>query len=110
MKKISGLLALAGVFVLTSAPAATLNDVQFWAGSGTNQAALVIDWNDGKSAESLLWGYRWNGAATGLDMFESVVNADPRLYAHIGAFSFGASVLGIGYELNGNGTFGVSPS
>ena len=113
MKKLRSLrslsLAVAGVFVLNSSPAATFDDVQYWVGSGANRAAFVIDWNDGKSAESLLWGFRWDGAATGLDMFQAVVNSDSRLFAHLGVFGFGTAVMGLGYDLNGNDTFGVSP-
>lgn len=89
--------------------AATLDDVQFWVGTGANQAGLVIDWRDGKSADSLLWGYRWDGAATGLDMLEAVVNADPQLFAHLGTYSWGTAVLGMGYDLNPSGSFAVSP-
>lgn len=101
--------ATLATFTLT-ASAATFDDIQFWAGSGANEAALVIDWHDGNSPSSLLWGYRWNGSATGLDMFEAVVNADPRLFAHLGTFSFGTSMLGIGYDLNNSGSFSVTPS
>lgn len=105
-------LALASVATLltNAAPAATFDDVQFWVGSGANRAAVVIDWNDGKSAESLLWGYRWDGAASGLDMLQAVVNADARLYAHFGNYSWGTATLGIGYDLNRSGMFDVSPS
>ena len=66
-----------------SAKAATFDDIQFWTGSGTNRAAVVIDWKDGKNPGALLWGYRWNGAATGLDMLKGVVTADKRLFAHL---------------------------
>lgn len=90
--------------------AATFDDVQFWIGSGANRAALVIDWNDGKSSESLLWGYRWDGAATGLDMLQSVVSTDSRLFAHLGTYSWGTATLGLGYDLNNSGGFAVSPS
>ena len=93
-----------------AASAATFDEIQFWVGSGPNRAALVIDWNDGKSAESILWGYRWDGAATGQDMLEAVVNADPRLFAHFGNYEWGTAVLGIGYDLNNSGGFAVSPS
>jgi hypothetical protein len=92
---------------LPSAAALSFNDVQFWAGTGANRAALVIDFNDAKAPESLVWGYRWNGAATGEDMFRSIVEADPRLYAKRKAFSFGTANLGIGYDTNGNG-FSIS--
>jgi len=102
-------LATAGLLALSPLHAATFGDVQFWVGSGANQAAMVIDWNDGKSPESLLWGYRWNGSATGLDMFEAVVNADSRLFAHVGTYSWGTAIQGIGYDLNNSGGFAVSP-
>lgn len=111
MKKLRLLaLAAASVFVVSPVRAVDFNDIQFWAGTGANQAALVIDWNDGKSSESLVWGYRWDGSASGLDMFEAIVNADPRLFAHLAVYSFGTAVSGAGYDLNGNGVFGVSPS
>lgn len=111
MKEIRSLsLAIASVFVLNSAPAASFDDVQYWVGSGANQAAFVIDWNDGKSAESLIWGYRWDGTATGLEMFQAIVNADPRLFAHVGNYSWGTAILGVGFDLNGNGSFAVTPA
>jgi len=93
-----------------SVRAATFDDIQFWVGSGANRAALVIDWGDGKSAESLLWGYRWDGAANGLAMFQAVVSADPRLFAHLGNYGWGTAVQGIGYDLNGSGGFAVAPA
>jgi hypothetical protein len=111
MKKLRSLsLAVASLFVLNFSRAASFDDVQYWVGSGANQAAFVIDWNDGKSAESLLWGYRWNGAATGLDMFQAIVSADSRLFAHVGNYAWGTAILGIGFDLNGNGSFGVTPA
>ncbi len=105
-----GLAAASVVFPSPSASAATWEDIRFWAGFGANQAALVIDWNDGKTEQSLLWGYRWDGTATGMNMLQEVVSADPRLFAHIGNFGWGQAILGIGYDLNENGVFGVSPT
>ena len=55
-------------------------DILFWAGSGTNAAALVLQFptvvGTGTSAQaaepaSIAWGYRWNGA----DRFESMLFA-----------------------------------
>jgi hypothetical protein len=46
----------------------SFDDIQFWAGSGTNRAALVIEWPDVDSPKSVAWGYRWNGSATAQDM------------------------------------------
>jgi hypothetical protein len=103
-------LAVATACLPWSADAATFDDIQFWAGNGANRAALVIDWNDGKEPASLLWGYRWDGAATGLDMFQAVVAADPRLFAHLGEFPWGTAIFGIGYDLNSSGGFAVNPN
>ncbi len=111
MKKIQLMsLACASSFIAFTTSAATFDDVQFWVGTGANQAALVIDWNDGKAAESLLWGYRWDGAATGFDMFQAIVSTDSRLYAHLGNYAWGVAVLGLGFDLNGNGNFSVTPA
>lgn len=89
----------------------TLDDIQYWVGSGANRAAFVIDWNDGKTDESIAWGYRWDGAAKGIDMLRAIVAADPRLFAHLSTSSnAGAAVYGFGYDLDGDGDFGVSPA
>lgn len=88
------------------ASAFDFSDIQFWTGSGSNEAALVIDWNDGKTPESIAWGYRWNGTATGYDMFQAVL-ADSRLYA---SMIYGDAVFGIGYDLADDGSGFVSGS
>lgn len=46
-------------------------DILFWAGSGTNEAALVLDFGTAApqaAPPSIAWGYRWNGAANLDDM------------------------------------------
>jgi len=103
-QKIGALGAVAGALVSLNALAFSLADVTFWVGSGANEAALVIDWNDGKSPQSLAWGYRWDGAATGLDMLQAVTAADSRFGdVVLTEWSFGWTVDGMGYDLNGNG-------
>lgn len=95
------------IFIVASANAFsfTLGDIQLWAGSGTNQSALVVDWNDGKANESLAWGFRWNGSATGLDLINAVTAADPHLHAEIQMFSFGAALRGFSYDADLDGLF-----
>lgn len=83
----------------------SFNDIAIWAGSGSNEAALVVDWNDGQSP--LAWGYRWDGAATGEDMFRAVAAEDDSLFARIQVFGFGSLLNGIGYDRDDDG-FGVS--
>jgi hypothetical protein len=94
-----------------SAGAVTFDDIAFWVGDGANEAALVIDWNDGKPAESLVWGYRWDGSATGEDLLLDVVRADPRLFALVGpSGTFGVPINGVGYDLDGDGNFSTTPT
>ena len=45
LKKISSWLAIASLFATVKASAVSFNDVQFWTGTGTNRAALVIEWS-----------------------------------------------------------------
>jgi hypothetical protein len=113
-------LALAGLLFASKSPAVSLDDIQFWIGSGTNRAALVVEWSTPESPgyttipapiadKSLVWGYRFNGTATGIQMFDAIVAADPRLYA-IEVFypHFGYSVYGIGFHLGGGGDLGIT--
>jgi hypothetical protein len=113
-------LALAGVFISTHTQAISLDDIQFWIGAGTNRAALVIEWNSPEvfnqttvptpaANKTLVWGYRFNGAATGTQMFNAIVAADPRLYAVENRDpTYGTGVEAIGYNLDGIGLVGVS--
>lgn len=49
--------------------------IEHWAGSGQNQAALIIQFNDGKSNAAYVWGYKWDGKASGEDMLRAVARA-----------------------------------
>lgn len=88
----------------------TWDDIDFWIGEGENRAAIVIDWDSTSAAdESLVWGYRWTGVATGEDMLRATIAADPRLYAKFGtSSSFGLPVYGLGYDLNDDSEFGIT--
>ena len=88
----------------------TFDDILFWAGSGTNQAAFVLEFGglngDADSPTTIAWGYRWNGAGKVADMVFALTGSiagsgvpsvasgsDPRLA--IDASNFGGG-LGIG--------------
>lgn len=104
------------LFTHTCATGATVDsfdDIEFWVGSGANQAALVLDWNGNITTDnSLAWGYRWDGATPkAVDMVTAIVGADPRLYARMGPVGgFGTAVIGMGYDANNDGEFGITPS
>lgn len=64
-------------------------DIVNWTGTGSNEAALVIDFHDGSAYQSFAWGYRWNGTATGESMVDAIVAADPSLTDQVQSYSFG---------------------
>lgn len=86
------------------------DDIELWAGAGANRAAVVIDWDETPGTpESLVWGYRWDGVASGATMLEAVVAADPRLFARVSAVGeLGSGVYGIGYDANADAAFGLT--
>lgn len=105
------LVALMPLAHATQAHAVSFDDIQYWVGAGSNRAGFIIDWNDGKTPESLVWGYRWDGTKKGEDMLRDIVAADVRLFAHLsGSGGYGAALYGLGYDLDNDGVFGVSPA
>ncbi|WP_027387575.1 DUF5074 domain-containing protein [Chryseobacterium gregarium] len=81
------------------------SDIQYWVGTGTNEAAFVVQWNDSKNPDALVWGFRWNGTATGEDMLKAIAAADHRFFSLLyQGTSYGAAVGGLGFNLNGTET------
>ncbi|MCC9074442.1 DUF5074 domain-containing protein [Flavobacterium sp. F-65] len=83
--------------------------IKYWVGTGANKAALVIQWNDGKNSDALVWGYRWDGTATGVDMVKAIAKADHRFYAlqYYSGPDLGTAIGGLGFDLNGTNTIGL---
>ncbi len=82
------------------------SQIQRWVGSGDNQAALVIQWNDDKDDNKMLvWGYRWaeGETKTGADMVLDIAKADPAFTTYASNGSWGLYIQGFGYDLNGDG-------
>ena len=82
----------------------TFDMIESWSGEGSNRAALVIQWNDPEETEALVFGYRWDGLATGADMIRAVVADNPQLYGLIQYTNVSSPTdpLG-GYTINGFG-------
>lgn len=114
--------AVAATFipVVHAATVTSFDDITYWVGSGSNQAGLVIDWYDGQEVTSYAWGYRWNGAATGEDMFRAIAgfigtdttpavpdgSGDPALTLYTIAFvGFGNAAYQIVYLSHSEGGF-----
>lgn len=95
-------LIFAGLLSAAISQAFGLDDITTWAGTGSNRAALVIDWNDGVQPESLVWGFRWDGTATGAQMLSGVMAADPRLSRTFGGGG-PLTIFGLGYDTDGDG-------
>ena len=90
-------LLLVAPSILRATPVTSLDNIQFWVGTGNNRAGLAIDWDDDSSIdESLVWGYRWDGTATGEDMLMSIASADSRLT--VTTSQEGAAVFGLEYD------------
>jgi len=108
------MLALVVAAAIQPAASATavdrFGDILFWAGSGTNQAAFILEFGgangDADTPTSIAWGYRWNGNAfvsemvfaltgsiTGSGVPSVLPGSDPRLT--IDALDYGPG-LGIG--------------
>lgn len=91
----SSLFALVGAYPLA--------DIASWTGEGDTEVALVIAWNDGRSPEALVWGYRGTVETTAITMLNEVVKADPRLFS-LTRRQGGYTVDGLGFDLNGENT------
>ncbi|MDR2235954.1 MAG: DUF5074 domain-containing protein [Chryseobacterium sp.] len=89
----------------TLEPSINFSDIQFWVGTGSNEAAFVVQWNDSKNPDALVWGYRWNGNATGEDMLKAIAQADRRFFSLLyQGTQYGTAIGGIGFDLNGQNT------
>jgi len=114
---IAALLTLPLVGIQAQTTVNSFDDIQYWTGTGTNRAALILQWNDGKSPTSLAWGYRWNGIAFGMDMLRAVAGqtqisdpegnpvgsdsgADDRLSLGLVDHGWGIVILSIAYSPN----------
>lgn len=78
--------------------------IEYWTGSGENEAVLGVDWNLGDSP-TLLFGYRWSTAETrtGGDMLSAIDAASGRFYLDLQHFSFGDLVNGMGWDADNDG-------
>lgn len=81
------------------------DDIEFWVGSGSNQAALVLVFNDGKFPDALVWGYRYDGNKTMQQMCQEIAEADSRFFYQEG--NNGSTVNGFGVDYNENGIFAL---
>lgn len=72
---ILGLELAAGASATINFPASS---VQYWVGSGSNSAVVVVAWDDAATPTALAWGVRWNGTVSALDLIDSIQTYDSR--------------------------------
>lgn len=96
----------------------TFDDIQNWTGEGANRAALIIQWNDSRETNAIVFGYRWDGQATGADMLKAVVKNNPRLYTLMQYTNVssptdpngGYTINGIGWDADNDGDISLVDS
>ncbi|MGM9819860.1 MAG: fibronectin type III domain-containing protein, partial [Candidatus Onthomorpha sp.] len=85
----------------------TAANIEYWVGSGSNEAALVLVFNDGKTPHALVWGYRYDGTKTMKQMCYDIAAADPRFFFQECGGTNPSCVVGFGVDANGNGSFSL---
>ena len=69
--------------------------MQYWVGTGTNQAVVILGWDDNPNGNfALAWGVRWNGSATAANMLDTIATYDSRVSYSISS----GFVTSIGYN------------
>ncbi len=108
MRKIYLLFFLTALSLTTTAQTIRFADIDRWIGQGSDSAAVAIIWNDGKTNDTLVWGYKFSGQATGADMMEAIAKADPRLYiSYTRSATLGVAINAIGYDRDNNAKTGI---
>jgi hypothetical protein len=104
MKRIIIAFALAAAAHLTAQAGviSSFSDIEYWVGTGANQAGLVIDFHDGTSQQAFVWGFRWDGAATGFDMLTAVDTASVELSITSPSFVVEVSYQGLAHTQTSN--------
>jgi hypothetical protein len=84
MKKRGLFFAATAMFAVCTCQAQTnFPETTYWVGSGTDSAIVVIDFADGTWDTSYVWGYAFNGTATGEDALNAIAAADVNLIVNI---------------------------
>lgn len=87
----------------------TMDMIENWSGEGANRAAFVVQWNAESETSALVWGFRWDGEATGETMARAIAASDPRfvIMTETGT-AYGSTVSGFGYDVNKSGDFSIT--
>ena len=87
----------------------TMDMIENWSGEGANRAAFVVQWNAEGETSALVWGFRWDGEATGETMARAIAASDPRFFIMTETeTAYGSTVSGFGYDVNKSGDFSIT--
>ena len=82
-------------------------DVTYWTGAGSNEAMLIVDWQESRT---LAFGFRWDfGAPTDLDLLEAVNDHSDRFYREWLDGVPGGALYGIGWDVDADGFSKTDP-
>ena len=93
------------LMVYTPAWGFSFNDIKCWVGNGTNQCAVVVDFNDGGDGDrSFAWGYRWNGEAPSVkSILDAITARDSRLKMFASSSQYGSYIEAFAYDADADG-------
>lgn len=74
--------------------------VMNWTGEGEQTAYLIIQWNDNREENAMVFGYRYDGTKYGIDLVNAVVKANPQLYFLTHSTDLGYTVAGFGWDVD----------
>ncbi len=91
---------LCAVTCVDASPISTYEeaDVQFTSGGGGVESVFVIDWNDGKTQESIRFGLRSDPGLTVLQALLLIDSLSPSLDLNITRYSFGDFIDGMAWD------------
>ena len=82
----------------------TFDMIKNWSGTGANRAAMVLQFNDSREEYALVFGYRFDGTSTGLEMMETIVKNNPRLYwLTQSGTAYGSTFAAMGWDADNDG-------
>lgn len=109
-RKVSANVAEKVMRVATSTQKFDVSKVKYVVGEGSNTSYLIVDWRDGKGAQKLVWGYKYNDEdePTGEKMLKDIAKADSRFYLlAMDGTQYGSAIGGLGFDLNNDGNIGL---
>ncbi|MGL4993633.1 MAG: hypothetical protein ACRC6R_05840 [Bacteroidales bacterium] len=82
----------------------SLDKIENWTGTGSKRAALLIQWEDEKKPDAMVWGYKWDGESNGEEMIIAIAKADPRFFIITNNGNWGLTIGGFGFDINQKNT------